>query len=269
MWDPHSWITSFCRRRPSLGGPNSENCGAFGTTAFAWGASGALGLLLGKDGLYSSSKFQLALWFTVLIATYLATLYMRFTFAGLVGGVSIPQNLLLMSGLSALTFVGAKAIRQGQVSGAEAQRQQAVQQANAATAAAQNVTQGAAGAPAPQTMLEAQQAVSLQTAAATATYAAQEAQAKLDRLNTPAPRRASFWFDLVHDEAGRPSLSKFQMIIITLIAASLYLFQAYEFLSTVPMQGLISLPDVDSALLATFGLGQGAYLTLKFADEGS
>ncbi|MEA2604378.1 MAG: hypothetical protein QOF89_5370 [Acidobacteriota bacterium] len=37
-----------------------------------------------------------------------ATLVLRFWRGHLVGGVSIPQNLLLMTGLSVLTFAGAK-----------------------------------------------------------------------------------------------------------------------------------------------------------------
>jgi hypothetical protein len=71
--------------------------------------------LVGRDNRYSKSKFQIAIWFGTVIVAYLATLYMRW-WAGvpsLIGGVDIPQNLLLLSGISALSFGTAKGIAQG------------------------------------------------------------------------------------------------------------------------------------------------------------
>ena len=52
------------------------------------------------------------MWFFVLIASYIAAVWLRLRVAGwdFVGGVDIPKNLLRLSGLSALTFGGAKAI---------------------------------------------------------------------------------------------------------------------------------------------------------------
>ncbi len=71
--------------------------------------------LVGRDNRYSKSKFQVAFWFWTVIVAYLATLYLRW-WAGvpsLIGGVDIPQNLLLLSGISALSFGTAKGIAQG------------------------------------------------------------------------------------------------------------------------------------------------------------
>ena len=67
---------------------------------------------VGSDGRYSNSKTQMASWFMVVIAAYLASIAMRLDVGGgaLLGGVSIPTNLLVLSGLSALTFGGAKVI---------------------------------------------------------------------------------------------------------------------------------------------------------------
>lgn len=76
-----------------------------------------------------------------------------------------------------------------------------------------------------------------------------------------------FWYDLTHDDNDTPSLSKFQLMVVILVAVGIYLFQAWEFLATVPVQAKISLPDVDTALLTAFGLGQGAYLGVKFAAD--
>src|SRR5258708_1447037 len=71
-----------------------------------------LNFIVGMDHRYSNSKTQVALWLWVVLSTYLATVVFRVWYAGwdFFGGVSIPQNLLVLSGLSAITFGGAKAI---------------------------------------------------------------------------------------------------------------------------------------------------------------
>jgi hypothetical protein len=78
-------------------------------------------LALGQDGRYSGSKFQTVVWFGALIVSYLATVALRGWAGGaqFAGGVSVPERLLILSGLSALSFVGAKAITQGKVDRAE------------------------------------------------------------------------------------------------------------------------------------------------------
>lgn len=71
--------------------------------------------LVGRDNRYSKSKFQIAIWFGTVVVSYLATLALRWwaSVPSLVGGVDIPQNLLLLSGISALSFGTAKGITQG------------------------------------------------------------------------------------------------------------------------------------------------------------
>ena len=68
--------------------------------------------LIGADGRYSNSKTQVMLWFTTVIAAYIATIALRVVVCGgdYLGFVDIPTNLLVLSGLSALTYAGAKAI---------------------------------------------------------------------------------------------------------------------------------------------------------------
>jgi hypothetical protein len=70
--------------------------------------------LLGMDNRYSKSKFQIAIWFGIVIVGYVSTLWLRWwaSLPSLVGGVTIPDNLLLLSGISALSFGAAKAITQ-------------------------------------------------------------------------------------------------------------------------------------------------------------
>jgi hypothetical protein len=67
-------------------------------------------LFIGDDNRYSNSKTQLSLWFGVVIVTYVSVFYMRWVHAGMIGHIGIPTNLLVLSGLSALTFAGAKGI---------------------------------------------------------------------------------------------------------------------------------------------------------------
>lgn len=76
-------------------------------------------LYLGRDNRYSSSKFQTFLWFWLVISAYLAIVSHRIAAAGwsYVGGVDIPPNLLILSGISVLTFTAAKAITAGKVEG--------------------------------------------------------------------------------------------------------------------------------------------------------
>lgn len=177
-------------------------------------------LIIGEDNRYSNSKFQIAVWFFVLITTYIATLWLRVWYAGwdFIGGVNIPQNLLLISGMSVLTFGGAKAITTSKV---EAEK--------------------AKGNPDPK---------------------------------DPANAAPNFLLDLTHNDgkpaagavAATPSqldFGDFQMFVITLIAVATYLVLVFNFLGTIEISKVISLPDVDTTILATFGLGHGAYLTKK------
>jgi len=191
-----------------------------------WTRSNPIKLTIGEDGRYSNSKFQIATWFFVLLVTYIATICMRIWFAGcdFIGGVNIPQNLLLISGMSVLTFGGAKAITTSKVDDEQAKPD---------------------GNP----------------------------DAKNSALATP-----NFFKDLTHND-GTPAIGAkpaippqldfgdFQMLIITLVAVATYLVLVFNFLGTIETARSISLPDVDTTLLAAFGLGHGAYLTKKAAGN--
>lgn len=168
-----------------------------------------LKLILGQDGRYSNSKFQMAVWFWIVLSTYLAVIYLRVSQAGweFFGSVDIPNNLLLLSGMSALTFGGAKGIT---------------------------------------------------TAKANAAVAAGQANPK-----DPAGVQASFFNDLVQNDEGAFDIGDFQMLMVTLLAVGMYLMLIFNFLGSIAAAASIHLPDVDSTILASFGLGQGAYLTKK------
>jgi hypothetical protein len=158
-------------------------------------------LIEGEDGHYSLSKLQMAIWFTIVIGAYVATLLIRgFEF----GSLGIPTNLMLLSGLSVLTFGGSKLASDNKVASALA-----------------------AGQPG------------------------------------PSVRPSRGIVDLITDSTGQPDLGDFQMLVVTLLAALVYVVQLHLFLDTVPLRAVVSLPDMDGTLLASLGLGHGAYLVKK------
>lgn len=165
-------------------------------------------LVIGEDGHYSNSKFQMFIWFGILISAYLASVFSKtlHNYGTTFGSVGIPQNLLLLSGMSALTFAGAKGITTSKV------------------------------------------------------------QAALDK-GIPDPKRATktpnFLFDLMHNDNKQLDFGDFQMIIVTLVAVGMYIVLILHYLGAMELRAATSLPDVDTTILASFGLGQGAYLTKK------
>ena len=59
------------------------------------------------------------------------------------------------------------------------------------------------------------------------------------------------------------------MVVITILAVVVYLAQLFAFLGSIELLKVVTIPDVDTTILATFGLGQGAYLTKKYAGDGA
>ena len=189
-----------------------------------------LQLIVGEDNRYSNSKFQVALWFFVLIATYIATFGLR-AFAGVIGQIGIPEHLLLLSGMSAFTYAAAKGITTSKVNDAQAQGIADPKNTAASPSLLRNLTHDDGVAP-----LAAESAV------------------------PGAPLRLL--------RAGRlPSLDlgDAQMVIVTLLAVAVYIYIVLHFMG-IPDKlyaPTASLPDVDSTILSVFGLGQGAYITKK------
>ena len=170
-------------------------------------------LVIGEDNRYSNSKMQMVVWFWTVICSYLAALFCRWQVGGpaLVGGVNIPEHLLMLSGLSALTFAGAK-----QIATSNADRARGL---------------GVMAKP----------------------------------TNRYGPRLLP---DLINDDSGhRPDLGDFQMLVVTVLAVTVYLFRITVWLAAVPTDPEVYLPDVDSTILATFGLGQAAYLAKKYVGD--
>ncbi len=168
-------------------------------------------LIMGEDGRYSNSKFQAVVWFSVVIVFYAATVIFRGLRLGVdLMSVSIPQNLLLLSGLSAFSFAAAKGITTTKVQNARAQ----------GIAAPKGGT-GSKG----------------------------------------------LIVDLTTDDSNNLDLGDFQMLVITLMAVAYYVVVAFNGLGGLDAAHTAAMPDVDTTILASFGLGQGAYLTKKAVGE--
>lgn len=75
--------------------------------------------------------------------------------------------------------------------------------------------------------------------------------------------RPNLLVDLTSNDAGNLDLGDFQMLVITLLAVATYLVTAFHGLGTLKAATDASSVDVDSTILAAFGLGQGAHLTKK------
>ena len=87
--------------------------------SFTWGRFWLF--LIGKDNRYSNSQTQVALWFGAAMTAYLSMVLLRGWAGGLayVGGVQITANVLALSGLSAITFGGAKIVTAAKTGGAD------------------------------------------------------------------------------------------------------------------------------------------------------
>ena len=159
------------------------------------------------------------------MSTYLAAVVFRVWYAGwdFFGGVNIPQNLLVLSGLSVITYGGAKAITTAKV------------------AAAANPVQapGAVAAPV----------------------------VNHDPKNARQPGEESFFQDLVKNDIGGFDFGDFQMLVVTFVAVGMYMTLIFHFLGSIEFLKTTSLPDVDTTILAGFGLGHGAYLAKKAGGD--
>lgn len=159
-------------------------------------------MMVGKDNRYSNSQFQTVLWFSTLVVALFTTQIIRVAQGGplLAGWVSIPVNLVALSGLSALTFVGAAAITDGNV--------------------------------------------------------------KSGRILKASAKRPRFPYDLFHNDAGQFDLADFQSMLVSVMAAVAYVVILLGYLGSINLKQEW-LPDVNSTILAIFGLGQGTYLAKK------
>jgi hypothetical protein len=220
-------------------------------------------LLIGQDDRYSNSKSQLAFWFGAVMVAYLTTLMLRVYVWGWdsLGGVGITTNLLTLTGLSALTMGAAKAVTTTKVENA---KQEALAKSAAAEEAAAKASVAAVAAQ------SAPDSISKDAHTAVATAAKQVAQAIAAdaRAATAAkpPGTPNFPLDLFQNDKKQVDIGDFQMIFIDALAVIIFVLTAFHFLGLIP-RGATTLPDVDTTLLSSFGIGQGAYIVKKMASN--
>ncbi|WP_204328561.1 hypothetical protein [Rhizobium leguminosarum] len=196
-----------------------------------------LGLVKGEDGRFSKSKIQMGLWFLAVFSTYLGITALRVLYLGgsFLGGVNIPTNLLLLTGLSAFTFGAAKAVT--------SQKMDNAANAQAPTTPAVPLAPGAPAVP--------------PVPGAPAVPAA-----------TPKPKSEDAKMgDLFKNDGGDFDLGDTQMMVITFLVVILFVGSGVVFLQDLTAHATITMPDVDTTLLSIFGLGQGAYLFKKMASK--
>jgi hypothetical protein len=183
----------------------------------------------GIDGRYSNSKFQLAVWFGAFVWTYITAIMLRVWGSNwnldLLGGLGVQPNILMLSGLSGLTFGAAQAITAQKVKDAKEKDPEH------ADPKLGPVAKDVSGKP------------------------------------IQKPVAPHFPADLVLDDKGNSDLGDLQMLVISLIAVIIYFLSVFHFLGSLELVKNVSFPDVDTALLTAFGLGQGAYLIKKSAGK--
>jgi hypothetical protein len=107
--------------------------------------------------------------------------------------------------------------------------------------------------------------VAVQKASNAAAAAAATGVAPASAPAPAAPASRPRVTDLVCDDFGAADLGDFQMILISGVATVIFACASWEFLTLVDIVKTTQLPDVDTALLGSFGIGQGAYLIKKAA----
>ena len=87
--------------------------------------------------------------------------------------------------------------------------------------------------------------------------------------NQPAPKppaeRPNLLGDLVQNDRQQADLGDLEMILIALGAVGIFVLSAFHFLGELELAAQVTLPDIDTTLLASFGIGHGAYLVKKAA----
>ena len=245
-----------------------------------------INFLVGRDGRLSNSQCQMAVWFGVVAIAYGAALILRVQMLGaaFIGGIGLTNHVLLLTGLSGLTFGGAKIIstqkQDTAAAKAKAEAEAAAEKAKAASQTAQITSTTASILPAtdPVTLTAQVNAQKDANVAAEAVRIAEDAKQKAaqtpDAAEAPRGRDKGVkprLSDLFTNGDGEADLGDFQMILISVVSAGIFAFASLDYLSALAVVKEMTLPDVDPALLTAFGLGQGTYLVKKAAlplDKG-
>ena len=208
-------------------------------------------IFIGQDGRWSNSTTQMTLWFTLWVSAYIATSVLRWTSSHhFVGSITTPSTLLALSGLSGLTFAGAKGITANKVTN----------QVPTPIPGTLPTVPGLVGSSAPLSPAS-EGTPAMPAPAATPVVPGTRAFPNGKRNHIKASRTSLA--DLLKDDRGNFDFGDFQMLVMTFVAVISYGIAVYYFLTVLEARASVSLPDVDTTVLAMFGVGQGAYLAKK------
>ena len=212
----------------------------------------------GKKKPYSLARFQMAVWFFLVVAAFLFLYIITLTYDTLT-----PQALVLI-GIGTGTALGASVIDANKRSGADTTLNTLQPQQARIAAELQGLQQiatslaAAAASPA---------ATPADIAAATAAQANRdEKQEQLNVINgqiadanarLSQPVSTSFLMDILTDENGI-SFHRFQMFVWTLILGAIFCVKVWE---------VLTMPEFNETLLALLGISAGTYLGFKVPER--
>ena len=78
--------------------------------------------------------------------------------------------------------------------------------------------------------------------------------------------QSQWWTDLFRNDEREFDLGDTQMFFFILLAVAMFLLNSFHSLGWLEYAKNITLPDVDTTLLSSIGLSQGAYLAKKAAS---
>lgn len=196
-------------------------------------------LAIGEDGRPSTSKLQMLIWTAAIVFAFLAIFQIRFSGGFRDALPNIPDNLLIAMGISVVTAVSAKSI---------------------AVNAANNSDNG-------------DNAPSVIAPAASVPPAVAPDPVPAPSTAAPPGRSGIFAGD-----DGNPDLGKVQLMLWTFIAVGVFLTNVFALIKTPTCSptggtpcnvslGSLALPDIGATLMILMGLGHGAYLGKKIAEN--
>jgi hypothetical protein len=189
---------------------------------------------------FSLARCQMAWWFFITLASYC---YIWMT---LYNYDSLTQGVLILTGISAATGLGATVIDSGKV---DQRRQLLAEQALLTTRTAQlpPLIAAAAGG----------SAATLQDELDQKTKRLSDIATSLAALPSPIGASEGFFSDILRDESGI-SFHRFQMAGWTVILGLVFIVAVYSHLT---------MPDFSPTLLGLMGLSSGTYIGFKIPDS--
>jgi hypothetical protein len=200
----------------------------------------------GGDRTYSLSLLQMALWFVVIIGSYI--------FLWLITGQmdTITESVLGLMGISSATALGATLIDSGKSSAATSENQKLRGEKDALNTRLNELDVRITNlAPGPEK--DASNAEKLK-----AWTRVNEIDSKLKSLEQVEGVASNGWLMDVLSDGNGISLHRFQMLIWTFVLIGIFFTEVYN---------KMAMPTFSSTLLALMGISSGTYIGFKFPEQ--